>query len=305
MKRCQRPVRPLARPAWRQFCRRWPRLGPAQSGLALVAVLWLTAALSLMVTGLAAVVRSEIRTTAQVQQAVISTGYADAAIRLTLQELLQMGNRGLSTAQLRQHQLWGTPVTVEVMPLNGLVNLNDAPPELLAAVFQHGAGLPADRANALAQALIERRQQKDDAAGSPQRMHSVDDLLQIPGIDYALWLQVSGLLTADLNGISAVNPLVAPLPVLRVLARGNEARAQAVLQSRTSRGEQTDLTGLEAGWIQTMATGQLLLRATVKNSDNTEFSRVWRVNLADSQYGLPWRLIHADPPLHASLPAAY
>ena len=270
-----------------------------------MAVLWLVAALSLMVTGLVAVVRSEIRTTSHAQQAVFSTGHADAAIRLTLQELLQKSSPGLSTPALRQFNLWGTPVTVEVMPLNGLVNLNDAPPELLAAVFQFGAGVPADRASALAQAVVQLRQQKDDAAGSPQRMHSVDDLLQVPGIDYGLWLQVAGLLTADLNGITGVNPLVAPLPVLRVLARGNEARAQAVMQSRTLRGEQTDLTGLEASWTQTLATGQLLLRATVKNGDNTEFFRVWRVNLSDSQHGLPWRLIHADPPTHAGLPAAY
>ena len=58
-----------------------------KQGIALLAVLWMVAALSIMLAGLQQVVRGEVRIAGQVRTNAVSTGIADAAILLTLQAL--------------------------------------------------------------------------------------------------------------------------------------------------------------------------------------------------------------------------
>ena len=70
-----------------------------EHGVALLAVLWLVAALSIMLTGLQYAVRGEIRVANQVRKSVVSNGLADAAIRLTLRELEIEKSRGIKFVQ--------------------------------------------------------------------------------------------------------------------------------------------------------------------------------------------------------------
>ena len=56
------------------------------NGLALVAVLWIVAALSIMVTGAMHSVRSELRLVSHVRQSVEAAAKGEAAMQLVLQE---------------------------------------------------------------------------------------------------------------------------------------------------------------------------------------------------------------------------
>ena len=60
------------------------RRHPYAHGLALVAVLWLVAALSLIVTGLVASVRSETRLVSSAREGVVAGVAGDAAIHVVL-----------------------------------------------------------------------------------------------------------------------------------------------------------------------------------------------------------------------------
>ena len=59
----------------------------SQQGMALIAVLWLVAALSLMVTGVSGVVRQETRVVSTAKDRVTAQAAGDAAIALVLQQL--------------------------------------------------------------------------------------------------------------------------------------------------------------------------------------------------------------------------
>jgi general secretion pathway protein K len=131
-------------------------------------------------------------------------------------------------------------------------------------------------------------------------MHSTEDLLRIPGIDYDLAALVMPLFTTDLEDTQRVNPLAAPLAVLTVLAQGNEGLAQQIFQTRSERGDTTDTTQLNGNHLQIASTGQIAVRATLSSGDNTAVVRVWRLALSGDSHGLPWRVLGQDPPFQIS-----
>ncbi|MCB2038693.1 MAG: general secretion pathway protein GspK, partial [Ottowia sp.] len=65
-------------------------------GMALVAVLWIVAALSVMATGLTATVKDQIQAVSAERQGVEAEAIGDAAIDLVLQQLL-VGNTTVSS----------------------------------------------------------------------------------------------------------------------------------------------------------------------------------------------------------------
>jgi len=60
---------------------------PSQQGMALIAVLWLVAALSLMVTGVSGVVRQEAKMVGIAKDKVTAQAVGDAAVVMVLQQL--------------------------------------------------------------------------------------------------------------------------------------------------------------------------------------------------------------------------
>lgn len=270
-----------------------------QQGIALIAVLWVVAALGIMVVGMIHVVKGETRFAAQLQRTTLDGGIADAAIRLALQQTLLNNKKEFKTIETTTVQVFDRTVQVDFIPLNGLINLNQAPIALLADAFQYAAGLPKEQATALAQAIDQERQ-KRNAKGEVAKMHSTEDLLRIPGIDYDLAAQVMPLFTTDLEDTQRVNPLAAPLAVLNVLAQGNAGLAQQVFQTRTERGDTTDTTQLNGNHLQISSTGQIAARATLSSGDNMAVVRVWRLALSGDSHGLPWRVLGQDAPFQVS-----
>ncbi len=270
-----------------------------QQGIALIAVLWLVSALGIMVVGMMYVMRGEIRMASQTQRATLDTGIADAAIRLTLQQLQLANTKAFKAVQSFPVEVFGRSVQVDVIPLNGFISLNDAPPPLLAAAFQFGAGLPPELALPLANAIDQERK-KPTPKSTPNKFQSVEDLLRIPGITYGIFAQTQDLFTVDINNSPLVNPLAASPRVLAVLGGGDPAKAEQVMAARVGKGEGADTTGLQ--FVQNNATTYVLLKATLQNSDNRPLVRVWRVDLQAKAYGLPWRMLGADAPVHFGEP---
>ena len=102
--------------------------------MALVAVLWLVAAMSILVLGATSTVRQHIQATGQMRDAVSGQAVAEAAFALALQQLMAESKRepGIQSGQF---QVQGVDVTVQLTPLNGWINLNSADEALLTRVF--------------------------------------------------------------------------------------------------------------------------------------------------------------------------
>lgn len=259
-------------------------------GMALVAVLWIVAALSVMVMALAGTTRVQVRTASAQRDAAIAQAAGEAATALALQELLAQPALpdGVHTTAVHWQ---GMDIPVQVMPLNGYIGLNNASAELLAAVLQSaGAG----NAQALAEAIISWRDGTDALPGNTprqRRFEAVEDLMLVPGMDYTLYSRIAPLLSVDANG-AAVNARGAPAEVLHALAGGQDVR----VDEYTARRDQPDADAsfLPPAFVGThVSVGRLYrVRADVPLSEGTIARSECDVSLLfDMQRRLPWSLL--------------
>lgn len=270
-------------------------------GVALIAVLWLVAAMSIIITGVVRSVKSELRTVANQRQAVIAHARADAAILLALQSLhTQSKEVGPAIQRLTVH-FEESPIEVTITPLNGLIDLNHAPSPLLALLYQTAGGLDAHSAQALSQATLQLRQ-APTPNGSNQGFDAIEDLLQVPGMSYDLYAKLAGLVTAEIRlGSGRVNPLAAPAGVLQALSGGDTARASAFAARRDANPSGVDTTFLQQEHIEMASSRSLRLQVQIEMPDSSTAQRTWHVIWAnDPRTGLPWRVLDVHNALFPS-----
>ncbi len=269
-------------------------------GVALIAVLWMVAALGLAAHSLIGSLRGEIRHIGDERAQLAAGAVADGAILLALQDL--QVNRLTSVNQIRPYRLryQDSDVDIEVIPLNGWIDINNAPESLLQALFQHGGGAPAAQAQQLAQAAKVFREQRGPQ-GRAQGFEAPEDLLRVPGLDFDLYVKIERLVTAELSSGGRVNPLAAPEPVLQVLAGGNTALAGRIAASRSMAAATTDLTGLSPEHVDSAGSSRVCVCAKVALPDGRVLHRGWRVVLgASTVSGLPWRILGREQRLVAA-----
>ncbi len=261
-----------------------------QSGLALIAVLWIVAALSLTATGLIQSAKQEIRVSALQRSTIGASALADAAIRLVLQDLTAR-KATVGRAVSLDVPVLGQNIPVRWHALQGLVDINHAPLALLAALFEYGGAVQAPDAARLAQAVDDWRKQPT-AGGRPLGFDAPEDLLQVPGFDYALYARIRPLVSASLPGSGLVNPEAADVAVLTVLAQGNAALAGQLAAARETSSLPMDTTQLTAAFKDASPGSALSLTASVSVGDGSTLHRTWWVALsAAGRNGLPWRVL--------------
>lgn len=273
-----------------------PRSEPgAIRGIALVAVLWIIAALAIVVGGVQLSVRSELRIAGASRQTVESVALGEAAVMLALQDMVAGGER-LTRQVVREYGYLGKTIPVEITPLNGLIDINRASEPLLASMYAVGGGLSPRVAMDLAGATVQARTQRD-VLGREQGFEAIQDLLQVPGVNYDLYARLSPLMTVEAQGSGKVNPLAAPEEVLVVLAGGNASHAQAI-RSRRNAGagpSEIDTTVLNGEFISVSATTRYRIHARVASSDGGGVAVVRVVDVRpDSVSGMPWRIFNAE-----------
>lgn len=260
-------------------------------GVVLVAVLWIVMALSIIVTGLSRSVRDEARMLSLARQGAQASALGDAAIQLVLQ---QMGAEPKQVDRMTtvQVQYMGQEIGVQVMPLNGLVDINSAQISLLVRLLTVAGGLAEDAAAPVAQAIVDYREQRS-AQGVPRRFEAVEDLMRVPGVNYDLYARLSGLVTADIRGSGMVNLLAAPPAVLQVLAGGN-AELVSQIDSRRQLGQpEIDMTGLDAAFVGSGTVRRYRLQARVSAADGGAYFVTRYVDINPrSRDGFPWTTFH-------------
>ncbi len=267
-----------------------PRLDRRHAGMALIAVLWIVAALSLLVVGMSQTVRQQILVAGMQRDEVVGQALGEAAVALTLQELQVAPQRPRGVVQINQ-RFDGVDMAVEVMPLNGLISLNGAGPALLANVLRVAGGLNSSAADALAFAMVQWRDER--AEGSDKRwFEAVEDILLVPGFDYALYERVNSVFTAVTRS-GGVNPMAAPPEVLAVLADGNLARAASIAQSRTGADANVDTSSLNQGFVARGGADEYRISVKVPLEEGKMLLLTRDIGLSPTPSGDPWRVFSA------------
>lgn len=262
-----------------------PRSSPA--GMVLIAVLWIVAALSIAVTGLTRSIKQEAALMGASRVTLQAAAAGEAAIAIVLQRLVAASG-SLTTLQEIPVTFDQRVISVHVVPLNGLIDINAAPVELLARLYALAGG-----AQGLAQATVAARERKD-ARGASVRFEAPEDLLQIPGFSYALYAKVAGLVSTDTRGSGAVNALAAPIDVLAVLADGDAATARRIAGQRQAGRGAIDMTGLTGNIVQAGSSRRLRLTARVGTPDGAVVDVERDVDLTPNRRdGAPWQLFHS------------
>ncbi len=264
--------------------------------MALIAVLWLVAALSLMVTGVSGVIRQETRMVGVAKDKVTAQAQGDAAIVIVLQ---QIAAQKTVIQQLTEVPVsyQGSDVAVSVMPLSGLININGASLPLLNALLTIGGGVPDGAAQDMAINILERRERSSVEGRRPERFEAIEDLMQVPGIDYDLYSRLAPLITAATSGSggTAVNPLAAPPEVLLILAGGDANVANRIAAARAAGDVAIDTSGLD-GSLARAGGGQRRYRVTAKvpMADGRTFLVDRSVYFGSrTRDGLPWYTFEA------------
>lgn len=203
--------------------------------IAVVAVLALLAALTIMLAGNAA---QDARLVAHLSRQARAEALADGVTRLVMRNLAINPSSAGSSANLRLDgvsttcAMAGGLATITVTSVDGLVNLNLASPELLERLFS-GVVASREEARRLAEAVVDFRSEgemsewgSDKAkayatAGLRYRpknapFESVGEIDQLPGLTPDLRERLRPLLTVH-SHTAIINPALASLAVVRAL----------------------------------------------------------------------------------------
>jgi general secretion pathway protein K len=273
-------------------------------GVALIAVLWLVAAMGLIITGIVQAVRGEASSAGLQRHATIANALGDAAILLALQNLQVQQKAPDSTIALLSVPFEGQTFEVSVQPLNGLIDINNAGVVLLEEMYRHAGGLNPGAAQALAQATVDLRQSKS-AKGVTLGFDAIEDLLNVPTMTYDLYAKINGLVTADLKvGSGRVNPMAAPAGVLQILTGGDVARAAVLAAGRKADPKLMDTSFLKPELIEMASSQSLRLQVRVGLADGGSLLKTWHVFLGpDPRSGLPWRVLGTQQTILRSAPS--
>lgn len=201
-----------------------------ERGTALLLVLWATILLAALLAGVAAASRSH-------SQAALY-GAEHARAELAAEAGLAQAVAGLRAPD-QQHQ-WvpdgrpytfafdGAKVTVMVVDVSGMADLNAAPAGLLRGIFQ-AAGVDAMRAGQLADAVVSSRGGASGRAGQPFR--AIDQLARLPGMDLALFGKIENAVTVY-SGRNFPDASYSGAPVLASLRGIGVAQAETLVDAR-------------------------------------------------------------------------
>lgn len=263
--------------------------------MALIAVLWVVAALSIMVAALTYTVRGEIRQVSQAQSRLRASALGDAAIYLVLQRMASAPQDRPKHSAVTEVFFEGVPIRVRITPASGFIDINNAPVGLLQLMLK-SAGMADAQALELAAGIVAFRT-SPDAAGKALGFSAPEDLLRVPGVDFDLYAKVAPLVTADipLGGSGKVNPLAAPLPVLSVLAGGNLAAASAIAAAREAGNLGVDLSSLNSLYAADVTAAAIYsLQAEVPIGSSTVIHMRTVMLGSPGPRGIPWQTIRTE-----------
>ncbi|MEH6593522.1 MAG: hypothetical protein V7746_24865 [Halioglobus sp.] len=259
-----------------------------QRGVALAIVVWFLAAMSLLVSGIVFQARVDTKM-AQVHVARAKAQAAgDGAIQLML-SALSSGNLRGNALPRGTFEIGGLPVTVELVRVSGLVDLNRADAGTLGLLFassQQSSG----EAQLIADNVVKWRNSSHDADGlkKPVKFASIEDVMRVEGVGRTQLDAIRDYVVVGQAGQLEVSLVDAPAPLLKLLAGKNGRAAASVLDGRA---------GLAASdkKIQSSRGAKYRVDARVQVGEQTLLRRRWVDMVAGKNSELPWRFSRIEP----------
>lgn len=219
-------------------------------GVALIAVLWVVLLLSVIAGSLMMLSRTELGLAHNLVLSAKAEALAEGGIHLAIHDLLAANAAvGVSAdGSMRQVELEAGRLDISIVDVTGRVDLNAAPPELIAGLFR-AAGAEQDLAETLAGRIADWRDadeiprpdggEQAEYAGyeRPVRVGNgpfltADEIMRIPGITSDLWDRIANAVTVH-SRRPGVNPLYASEIALLALPGMDPATADAIVAART------------------------------------------------------------------------
>ncbi|MEE8527979.1 MAG: PilX N-terminal domain-containing pilus assembly protein [Gammaproteobacteria bacterium] len=207
------------------------------TGIALVGALWVIALLSIIVAGVSATTRSEVKVVRNLITATQAQYAAEAGLNLAIVRLLSPQSAGLLTdGSIHEFEVANTQIRLAATDEAGKIDLNHAPPELLNFLLT-GVGIPYEHSLAIVDAILDFRdgdhmrhlQGAEDEdyqlAGLPYEakdadFETVSELRLVPGMNATIYAAIEPVLTVH-SRHQGINPSVASLTALRILSGGD------------------------------------------------------------------------------------
>ena len=284
------------------------------AGIALVVVLWVLALLSVIAGSLVFSSRTEVLMAGNFSALAQAEALADAGVYKAIHELARPLTdlqrwKGDGSSRIWRYQ--GAEMHVTILDESAKLDINTAPPALLAGLFQV-LGVAEAEAIALADAVVDWRDADDlrslhgaekadyAAAGlsygpANAQFETIEELRQVLGVTDALYGRLERLVTVH-SRQTGVNTAVAPREVLLALPGATPAQVDLFLQQRQALLDQ----GLPAppfpgaqGFSANASGSTFSVQVEAVLGDNARFSReaVVRMtaNAKDPMMILAWR----------------
>lgn len=286
--------------------------GVRQRGVALAIVVWFIAGMSLLVAGIVSHARVDTRM-AQLHVARAKAAAAgDGAIQLLLAEMVSgrldtaatLGRGWLGS----RYRLGELEVTVRLQPAAGLIDLNHASAEVLAALFAVAAGMAPGEAKNVADNVVKWRATKAASAGrggrkpktisAPKRSFAaIEDVLRVDGVSRSLLDAVRDYVTAGMPSQRGTNWALSSDVVLAVLERANPQQLQAVLQKRERAAAKRPDTADDAPGRASLSVGSFRADAVVRYGEQRWLRRRWlSTGTGAKESMLPWKMVRTEAP---------
>jgi len=217
----------------------------------------------------------------------------DGAIQLMLASLvtgrLEAFPGDLPRARFRLGEL---PVDVTLVPANGLVDVNQAPPLLFAVLFHRIGGLEPGEARRVADNVLKWRSRPSGgaaAARGARRFTALEDLLRVEGVTRTLFDAVRDYLAVGEQSRGGTNWLAAPEKLLGLLQEADPGKASAVARQRGASREQLAAVPFSGG-------GLYRVDAVVRYGDDLWLRRRWVKMEPGGGSKLPWQVSRTEAP---------
>ncbi|WP_299773785.1 hypothetical protein [uncultured Pseudoteredinibacter sp.] len=276
-----------------------------QSGVALVMVMWLVAAMSLMVASVVYVARMDVKQQQLDQEMIRAGALFDKAMRLSMRQFKIDTAENNASKQIAQQYFLehnSSELKVEIYPASGLIHLGSLTPELLVAVLQFGVGVEGGELASFVELIgggFSSAAIDDELLDLPNRFRALEDLLLIPGITVDRYELLKDYFYIGQSGAPGVNPAAAPKELLSILAEGDETVVDEFLMLREEALNSGDGNVIPHAQFSTgmlSSADSSVYRVDVSlAADKYAFQQRYWISMMQSREGLPWKVKSKEP----------
>ena len=259
-----------------------------QRGLALIVVLWAAILLALIAGGVARLSRADLNLARNLVEATKAELAADSALWTAVYTIVNDGPAAWPPdGTVYAWRFGGSEVRVRVTDELGRIDINAAPPELLAALFV-AAGTAPEEATELADAVVEFRNQGIEDPGSfetgqilgtPVAAFALTDgLAQVPGMPPGLQNRIADAITVYTGQAQPRRGVTSPL-VLAAIEGGVLAEAEPGYEADIPATDETPVLGDSPAILRepdepmTAFSGLLHIEAEAVSAGGSHFAR--------------------------------